>query len=370
MHTVKNGQPERGPDGPCTRSGLASHVQRKSHAKRRAWREAAAWRTRDALPSRSESASKLLVIPNVAHFIWYGDALPWVHRVAVRSAARVGQFARVVLHHEPSLGSKELAELREVAGFEARAIEPRPLFEQAGVDPNSLQQLYGRLAQPAARANLLRAAILAGQGGVYLDMDTICVASFAPLLAAQVFCGSERVVFPADLLRHGSLSAVARAYGLTLLRDVLRLLPDGYRAFKHVEGLYALAANNAVLGAQPNHPFMLALLDGMLRMPPERQLRRYALGTHLLQETIGQFRGAGLIVHPPEVFYPLGPEISQHWFRIRRHVELSSVLTPQARLVHWYASVRTRRLVPRIDPAYVKRYEHRQLLSALLAPYA
>jgi hypothetical protein len=155
-----------------------------------------------------------------------------------------------------------------------------------------------------------------------------------------------------------------------LLRDVMRRLPEGYRSFRRVEGLYALAPNNAVLGARANHPFLLSLLDGMLRLPREQALSRYALGTHLLQETVAKFRGSGLVVHPPEVFYPLGPEISQHWFRMRRHVDLTSVLTAETRLVHWYASVRTRRLVPRIDAAYVRKNEQRQLLSALLAPYA
>jgi hypothetical protein len=310
------------------------------------------------------------VIPNVAHFIWFGDALPWVHRVALLSAARAGQFSRVVLHHEPSLVSKELTELRKVRAFEARPIDANHLFRSAGVDPSALKQLYARLVQPAARANLLRAVILAAEGGVYLDTDTITVATFAPLREAEVFCGAERVVFPAELLRHGSLAATARAYGLTLLRDFMRRLPDGHRVFRRVERLYSLAPNNAVLGARANQPFMLALLDGMLRLSRDQQLQRYALGTHLLQETVAKFRGGGLVVHPPEVFYPLGPEISQHWFRIRRHVDLSSVLSPETRLVHWYASVRTRKLVPRIDPTYVQRYEKRQLLSALLAPYA
>jgi hypothetical protein len=310
------------------------------------------------------------VIPNVAHFIWFGAAVPWVHRVALRSAARAGQFSRVVLHHESSLDSKELAELRSLRGFEARPIEPNLLFRSAGVDPRALAQLYARLKEPAARANLLRAVILAAEGGVYLDMDTISVASFAPLREAEVFCGTERVVFPAHLLRDGSAVSTAKAYGLTMLRDVMRRLPEGHRVFRRIEGLYALAPNNAVLGSRANQPFMLALLDGMLRLPRDRQLKRYALGTHLLQETVAKFPGKGLVVHPPEVFYPLGPEISQHWFRIRRRVDLCSVLTPQTRLVHWYASVRTRKLVPRIDPTYVQRYQERQLLSALLAPYA
>jgi hypothetical protein len=296
--------------------------------------------------------------------------MPWVHRVALRSAARVGQFARVVLHHEPSLDRRALAELRELREFDARPIDIRSTFRGVGVDPQALSALYSRLADPAARANVLRAAILAADGGIYIDTDTVTVGSFSELRQAEVFCGAERIVFPATLRQGGSPREVARAYGLTVLRDVMRRLPEGYRSFRRFEPMYALAPNNAVIGARPNHPFMLSLLDGMLRMPDDRARARYALGTHLLQETVKKFRGSGLVVHPPDVFYPLGPEISQHWFRIRRHVDLTSVLTAETRLVHWYASVRTRKLVPRIDPAYVRRNEQHQLLSALLAPYA
>ena len=51
-------------------------------------------------------------------------------------------------------------------------------------------------------------------------------------------------------------------------------------------------------------------------------------------------------------------------------VTSTSVLTPETRLVHWYASVRTRKIVSHIDSAYVLRNEHHQLLSALMAAYA
>jgi hypothetical protein len=310
------------------------------------------------------------VIPNVAHFIWFGKKLPWVHRVALRSAARVGQFSRVVLHHEAALDSDALSELRSLREFDARPIEVKALFRGVGVDPQALLRLFARLSEPAARTDVLRAAILAAEGGVYIDTDTVTVGSFMPLRSAEVFCGAERVIQPATLLHGATPRQVARAYGLTVLRDVLRRLPDGYRSFRRFETLYGLAPNNAVLGARPNHPFMLSLLDGMLRLPPGAAVQRHALGTQLLQETVTNFRGSGLVVHAPQVFYPLGPEISQHWFRMRSHVDLTSVLTAETRLVHWYASVRTRKLIAQIDPEYVLSREQHQLLSALLAPYA
>jgi hypothetical protein len=35
-------------------------------------------------------------------------------------------------------------------------------------------------------------------------------------------------------------------------------------------------------------------------------------------------------------------------------------------VVHWYASVRTRKVAPLVDPSSVQRHGQRQLLSALL----
>jgi hypothetical protein len=91
----------------------------------------------------------------------------------------------------------------------------------------------------------------------------------------------------------------------------------------------------------------------MARVPAERRMVRFALGTHLLQEQVAEYRGGDLVVQPPAVFYPLAPEISEHWFRPTRRVALDELLGRETRVVHWYASVRTKQLVPRIDPAWV-----------------
>lgn len=311
------------------------------------------------------------MIPDAAHFIWFGNDLPWVHAVALRSAAHAGGLSRIVLHHDSDLSGRPVwPELAKLPGFEARHIDAASIFRAAGVDAVALGELYGRLSQPAARANVLRAAILAAEGGVYLDADTVTVAALAPLREARAFCGVERVVFPASVVQARALAPKVRAYGMTIVREVFRWFPDGYQRFRRIERHYPVAPNNAVLASEPQHPLVMQLLDGMLRMPRAQQLVRYALGTHLLEQVVAAGGQPGLVVHPPEVFYPLGPEISEHWFRLRRHAELSSVLTPATKVVHWYASVRTKHLVPRIDANYVREHQGTQLLSALLAPYA
>ena len=102
-------------------------------------------------------------------------------------------------------------------------------------------------------------------------------------------------------------------------------------------------------------------------MDPQRQLVRYALGTHLLQEVVAAHAGdAALVVHPPPVFFPLSPEISEHWFRkTGSKPRLYEILRPETRVVHWYASVRTKSVVPLVDPDYVRAHAGSQPFSAL-----
>ena len=45
------------------------------------------------------------------------------------------------------------------------------------------------------------------------------------------------------------------------------------------------------------------------------------------------------------------------------------MLRPSTRVVHWYASVKTKHLVPRIDEAYVEEHASTQLFSALARRY-
>jgi len=314
------------------------------------------------------------MVPDVAHFIWYGASFPWLNALALQSAHDNGALSRVVLHFDGRLDPELLARLQAaMPRLELRAIDSARTF--AAVDEGSpsgaaalgdrLQILYAALRAPAARANVLRAAILCGEGGVYLDIDTVTIAPLTPLLGGA-FCGSEPIAFPETVMRSRRPDRWARALALHGARLVLRELPRGYRAFRAIEPLFARAANNAVLGAPAQHPFMRALLTGMVDTPAERRLVRFALGTHLLQSTLASYGGGDLTIHPPELFYPLGPEISRHWFRIeRRPARLADVLGPSTVVVHWYASVRNRAIVDRMDPAFVREHQNSQLLSAL-----
>lgn len=307
------------------------------------------------------------MIPPLAHFIWFGRDLPWAYALALMTAARQGGFERVILHHadEPNEGIGWDA-ARDEAGVELARFDPDTCLMATGELGPALVALYDKLSAPASRANMIRAALLYTHGGVYLDTDTITIASLQPLRRAPVFTGLEHIALPYTVRQSKNPLSWAKAAGLMLMREGMRRWSSGHRNFRRIAALYSAAANNAVIGCEAEHPFMGSLLQGMVDTPVERQTVRFALGTNLLQATIdghGPGRDA-LVLHPPEVFYPLGPEVSEHWFRDRTDVDLGHVLHTQTRVIHWYASVRTKSVLPQIDPDYIERHAARQLFSA------
>ncbi len=311
------------------------------------------------------------MIPGLAHFVWLNAELPWLSQLSVHSAARHGGFDKLVVHHDAALSPRAMAELSALSGVVLRPLDARELLLAPGLGLparlcNELYQRYLGLKAPAARSNVLRIAILLREGGVYLDMDTLTLRELGPLRACAAFCGREHVAFPAisgARRRLPSAKELARAS----VRGVLARTPGGWRVFRRLTRYYPLAVNNAVLGAHAGHPLLLELLERMAVLSPERFGRRYALGTHLLQNVLGEARDWDVSVLPPCAFYPLGPVMSEHWFRYTTQPDLDAVLAGDSYVVHWYASLRTRAQQLSLDAATARRDAGRQLLSALIA---
>jgi hypothetical protein len=303
------------------------------------------------------------MIPALAHFVWLTPGFPWLNTLAVRSAALRGGFERVIVHLAHELEPERARELGEHPRVELRRIEPASLLG----DP-ALRARYGELSSPAARSNLLRAAILEREGGVYLDMDTVTIRELRPLLDAHgFFCGLEHVAFPAPLEAQSAAVLRSRGLALSALREGLRHLPSGWRHFRGVEPLFPRAANNAVLGASAGHPLLRELLQRMANMPRESALRRYALGTHLLQRALREHREDDVATLEPSVFYPLGPRVSRHWFARCRRPDVHAVVSRETRVVHWYASLHER--FDRVTEASVLRNRESQLFSRLVCEF-
>jgi len=311
-----------------------------------------------------------MTIPARVHFCWIGPALPWAYVFAVLSAAAQAQMDEIILHHTDALeDGPGLSSLRQAPRVRLERVDPYACLtevEQRLRLGDQLTGLYARLTSPVQRADVLRTAILYLQGGIYLDLDTITIASLRPLLAAPQFVGTEFIVWPHWVRISRSPAVWVRHLALDVMRKVLRLIPGGWRGFRHVEQWYFKGVNNAIMGGEPEAPLFAAYLQAMTTLPPARQTAPYALGPDLLQTVIGRFSADELKIHEPAVFYPLPPEISEHWFRPARLVQLGLVLRPQTLIVHWYASVRSKRYIAQIDPAYIRAHRRDQLYSTLV----
>jgi hypothetical protein len=311
-----------------------------------------------------------MTIPARAHFCWIGASLPWAYVFAILSAAERSELPEIILHHTDDLeDSAPVRSLRSTPHVQLSRLDPIACLTRAGGAlgvGGALAALYRRLETPASRSDVLRAAILWLQGGVYLDLDTVTTASLLPLLDVRQFVGSEFIVWPHRVRVSRSPMVWTHHLALDLLRKVMRQMPQGWRTFRRVERFYFRGINGAVMGAEAKSSMVSGYLHAMLTLPPERQTQTYAVGPDLLQEVVDRYRQDDLTVHEPRVFYPLPPEISEHWFRTDRHVQLSSVLSAETRVVHWYASIRTKSRIAQITPRYVRQYRERQLYSALV----
>ncbi len=314
-----------------------------------------------------------MTIPARGHFCWVGTRLPWAYVFAVLSAAENSELQEITLHHtDPLEADARLRALELCPRVRLVHIDPIDCLTEAGHAlgiGDRLAAIYGAVETPAIRTDVLRAAILYLKGGVYLDMDTITTASLLPLLEQAQFVGCERVVWPYFARTSRSPAVWCRTLSLDLLRKSMRRLPGGWRMFRRVERFCYVGINNAVMGAEAKSPLCIESLRAMAATPPERWSTPYALGPDLLQAIVDRFTERELKIEEPHVFYPLPPQISEHWFRVSRGVQLQAVLYPQTRIVHWYASVRTASKVAAIDPAYVRQYRHRQLYSALVCSF-
>lgn len=123
------------------------------------------------------------MIPNVIHFCFGlspdhgGKPFSLVHYLAVRSAVETNRPETVLFHYryEPTGEWWERA---------------RPYLDLHPVEP--LAALYG-VPNPhyAHQADYIRLSALHEHGGIYLDMDVLCLRSFEPLRRHETVLGEE-----------------------------------------------------------------------------------------------------------------------------------------------------------------------------------
>ncbi|WP_158634289.1 glycosyltransferase family 32 protein [Amycolatopsis sp. WAC 04197] len=147
------------------------------------------------------------MIPNVIHFVFGlspdfgGKPFSLVHHLAVRSAYEVNRPDKIYLHckHRPSGEWWD----RSLPYLDLVDLEPPTAV--AGVP----------IEHVAHRADVARLDILCAQGGIYLDLDVLCVRPFTPLLDHQVVLGAQESIDPAapggPLRRDGLCASVILA---------------------------------------------------------------------------------------------------------------------------------------------------------------
>src|SRR5258708_8426157 len=161
-------------------------------------------------------------IPARVHFCWIGPQLNWAYAFALLSGVAEAGMDEVVLHHTDELEEGAvLTALRGTPGLRLERIDARDLLAEAGARlglSDALVAIYQNLVSPSQRSDVLRAAILYLRGGVYLDLDTITVASLRPLLDAPQFIGTEHIAWPHWVRSSRSRAGWPKHFALHLLR--------------------------------------------------------------------------------------------------------------------------------------------------------
>lgn len=123
------------------------------------------------------------MIPNIFHFIYFTPAnapakiFPLSYYLAVKSAIEVNKPAEAIFHFD-----------REPVGEWWEKIKPSITLHQM----EAPEYFMGRkLIHPAHKADVVRLLSLKETGGVYLDLDTICVKPLTDFLHHQFVIGQE-----------------------------------------------------------------------------------------------------------------------------------------------------------------------------------
>jgi len=311
------------------------------------------------------------VIPDRLIFLWTGTTFPYFARLAVESALLVEPDAEIEVHvfgRRPD-GAPHLEALRGLERVRIVPIALDTVFDDLEVDPAALRSLYARIPTQAvsARANLLRYAVLARRGGIYLDTDILLLRGLGDLRRARAFAGCEHVLSidgrrvagerSPDMLAVGAVWAAAwamRRFDAELatprLEPVARRLDIWWQAAQ---------LNNAVIGAAPGASFVRRLLTRALEVDPTI---RYRLGPTLIDE-VAREDPTDVMILPPDTFYPVPPSYSFRFFRG------ALKLPPETRLMHVVSS-NHRALLDALDEDTLRRRAGRGLYYTVGASVA
>ena len=205
-----------------------------------------------------------------------------------------------------------------------------------------IAKLIDTLPLSSSKSNLIRMAALWKYGGIYLDADTVTIQDLVDLRTHTAFCGLEHVVLSQFFYQSPNPLKWIWAGIRMGWRDLCTRFPNGYKWFRKTQDLYPLCANNAVMGFESYHPLLKQFFLEIEAMSSKDQYKRFHLGTHLIQKTTAKFSQHNISMLDYSYFYPLGPELSNHWFQFPNANWKEEFLYSNTKVVHWYHSVETR----------------------------
>ncbi len=277
------------------------------------------------------------MIPKLIHFVWSGKSFPFPFALAVKSAVLRHPGWRVRLHVgvEP-VGNPHWESILPLV--EVSREDPETVLARVETHGARLVELHRAVpaSYPAGRSNLVRLAILASEGGWYLDFDTLCAGRLDTIATEGAAIGEEWV-WRYDQER------VSRGFSVRMVPSVVAfaaswmgaraglLRPDGMTesVLRRIWGRKEL--NNAVIGAEPGHPWIARLLELACAQDPAI---RFALGPALVNLGWNDPGSAPRPLRvPSEGFYQFPPSQTCRYFRAPRRD-----LPRQAVILHWCSS--------------------------------
>ncbi len=261
-------------------------------------------------------------IPRRFHFLWSGPRFPYFARLAIESTLVAEPDAAIDVHvfGASPAAAPHFAAIARHPRVRITTIYPARAFDDLDVDASALRATWSRIPPTAvsAQSNLLRYAVLARHGGIYLDTDVLVVRGFDDLRHHDAFAGQEQVLVIDEPWQAGERApwmirpAVAWAVGRGLARLATRWsAPRLARVAGWLEPRWqGLGLNNAVIGARPGASFIRRLLQ---RATEVDATVRYRLGPTLISEVARADR-RDVAILPPVAFYGVPPSYSFRFF--------------------------------------------------------
>ncbi len=279
-------------------------------------------------------------IPNIAHFIWYGDQLPLAYVLGIKSCLLNGGYEQVILHLEKDLSAEPDIQqhLVQHPNFEVSIIN-QDYFTNTD---EALQRMYYEQTNQRSKSNVMRLVVLARWGGVYLDTDVIVLKDMSPLRRTSFFYGNESNRYP-HFTEHRSKSYLKLMNFIHgIVRYLLVKIPRGYMVLRWYERTFFYQPpNNCVIGATSNHTFLKNLFQNMLKLDPVTRTKKWQLGVRLFQRTIAEANDSerrSLTAHSSHSFNPLGPMACRLWFKKGSAHYMGSLYFKETTLIHWYSN--------------------------------